>query len=88
MGLTGFRGEILGISISQGYAIVGAAEREAIRLFAQCEGVLLDPLYSGQAAAGLISLIRQGSIQRDEHVLFWHTGGTTGLFAFANQLAD
>jgi len=52
------------------------------------EGVLLDPVYSGRAAAGLIGLIRQGVIRRDEHVLFWHTGGTTGLFAFGGQLTD
>ena len=64
------------------------AARSAIRLFAQYEGVLLDPVYSGRAAAGLIGLIRQGVIRRDEHVLFWHTGGTTGLFAFGGQLTD
>jgi len=69
-----------------GYAVIGAAEREAVRLFAQYEGVLLDPVYTGRVAAGLIGLIRQGVIRRDEHVLFWHTGGTTGLFAFADQL--
>ena len=50
--------------------------------------VLLDPVYSGRAAAGLIGLIGQGVIRRDEQVLFWHTGGTTGLFAFGSQLED
>ncbi len=64
-----------------GYAVLGEAEVEAIRLFARYEGLLLDPVYTGRAAAGLIGLIRQGFFQQDETVLFWHTGGTPALFA-------
>jgi D-cysteine desulfhydrase family pyridoxal phosphate-dependent enzyme len=66
---------------ASGYGVLTEAEREAIRLFARCEGLLLDPVYTGRAAAGLIDLIRKGIFGKDETVLFWHTGGTTALFA-------
>jgi D-cysteine desulfhydrase family pyridoxal phosphate-dependent enzyme len=64
-----------------GYGVLGEPEREAIRLFARYEGLLLDPVYTGRAAAGLIDLIRKGFFSRGETVLFWHTGGTPSLFA-------
>jgi len=64
-----------------GYAILGEPEAEAIRLFAKHEGLLLDPVYTGRAAAGLIGLIRQGFFGKNERVLFWHTGGTPAIFA-------
>jgi D-cysteine desulfhydrase family pyridoxal phosphate-dependent enzyme len=65
-----------------GYAVVGEPEREAIELFGRMEGILVDPVYTGRAAAGLIDLIRRGEIEADERVLFWHTGGTPALFAY------
>lgn len=64
-----------------GYGVMGALEREAIHLFAQNEGILLDPVYTGRAVGGMIDLIRQGFFQRNERVLFWHTGGAPALFA-------
>jgi 1-aminocyclopropane-1-carboxylate deaminase/D-cysteine desulfhydrase-like pyridoxal-dependent ACC family enzyme len=64
-----------------GYGVMGAGEREAIRLFARCEGILLDPVYTGRAAAGLIDLVRKGFFKPQERVLFWHTGGSPALFA-------
>jgi len=64
-----------------GYGVFGEGEREAIKLFAQNEGILLDPVYTGRAAAGLIDLIRQGFFKKDETVLFWNTGGQPSLFA-------
>ena len=67
--------------LGAGYGILGEPEIEAIRLFAQYEGLLLDPVYTGRAAAGLINLIRRGQFQRGQTVLFWHTGGTPALFA-------
>ncbi|MEJ2013180.1 MAG: D-cysteine desulfhydrase family protein [Anaerolineales bacterium] len=69
-----------------GYGVLGEPEREAIELFARQEGVLLDPVYTGREAAGLIDLIRQGKISSDERVLFWHTGGTPALFAYSEGL--
>jgi D-cysteine desulfhydrase family pyridoxal phosphate-dependent enzyme len=64
-----------------GYGVFGAGEREAINLFASNEGLLLDPVYTGRAAAGMIDLIRRGFFRNDETVLFWHTGGQPALFA-------
>jgi L-cysteate sulfo-lyase len=69
-----------------GYAVLTDAEREAVRLVARTEGILLDPVYTGKAMAGLIGLIRQGEIRADERVLFWHTGGSPALFAYADGL--
>jgi L-cysteate sulfo-lyase len=73
---------------SAGYGVLTEAEREAIRLFATFEGILLDPVYTGRAAAGLVNLIRKGFFKRDERVLFLHTGGQPALFAadYADKL--
>ena len=71
-----------------GYGVFGEGEREAIHLFASNEGLLLDPVYTGRAAAGMIDLIRRGFFKKDETVLFWHTGGQPALFAdkYSNSL--
>ena len=73
---------------SAGYGVLTEQEREAIRLFATCEGLLLDPVYTGRAAAGMIDLIRKGFFKNDETVLFLHTGGQPALFAdqYANKI--
>lgn len=72
--------------LGEGYAQVGEPEREAIQMVAQLEGILLDPVYTGRAMAGLIDLIRWGAFTRGQKVLFWHTGGTAALPAFADKL--
>jgi len=64
-----------------GYGVLTDAERESVNLFARYEGLLLDPVYTGRAAAGMINLIRKGFFKPDETVLFWHTGGQPALFA-------
>jgi D-cysteine desulfhydrase family pyridoxal phosphate-dependent enzyme len=64
-----------------GYGVMGSGEREAIDLFARQEGLLLDPVYTARAAVGMIDLVRKGYFRSGETVLFWHTGGTTALFA-------
>lgn len=69
-----------------GYSVVGDLERDAIRTVARTEGLLLDPVYTGRAMGGLIDLIRRGEIDRKEKILFWHTGGTAALSAFAEKL--
>ena len=73
---------------SAGYGVLTQAEREAVKLFAMYEGLLLDPVYTGRAAAGMIDLIRKGFFKKDETVLFWHTGGQPALFAekYANMI--
>ncbi len=67
--------------LGAGYGVMGKNEIEAIKLFASKEGLLLDPVYTGRAAAGLIDLIRRGYFDPSQKVLFWHTGGATALFA-------
>jgi L-cysteate sulfo-lyase len=54
----------------------------AIKLVAQTEGIVLDPIYTGRAMAGLIGLIRQGHFTKDDNVVFMHTGGTPALFPY------
>jgi len=70
----------------EGYGIVGDLEREAIRLMARCEGIVLDPVYAGRAFGALVDLIRKGVFKRSETVLFWHTGGAPALFAYAKEV--
>jgi len=64
-----------------GYGILNSKDKEAVQLFAQFEGLLLDPVYTGRAAGGMIDLIRNGFFSQKDTVLFWHTGGSTALFA-------
>jgi len=64
-----------------GYGVLTSAEIEAAQMFARTEGILLDPVYTGRAAAGLIDMIRKGFFEPEEKILFWHTGGTPALFA-------
>ncbi len=128
--LTGFKGEILGISIDQtktgdapflpiladianaaalrletdiqmrpqdfglncdylgaGYAQPGDLEFSAIQDLAEHEGILLGPVYTARAMGGLADLIRKNRFKKDQTVLFWHTGGTPELFAWADRFA-
>ncbi|HEV2695028.1 MAG TPA: D-cysteine desulfhydrase family protein [Verrucomicrobiae bacterium] len=70
----------------EGYGVVGSLERDAIRLLARSEGIVLDPVYAGRAFGALVDLIRKGTFKKDETVLFWHTGGAPALFAYAQEL--
>ena len=64
-----------------GYGVLTDAGREAVKLFAKYEGLLLDPVYTGRAAAGMLDLIRKDFFKKEETILFWHTGGQPALFA-------
>ncbi len=66
--------------IGPGYAQPSPEMVEAVRAFARLEGIVLDPVYTGKAAAGLIGRVRQGRYD-DRDVVFVHTGGTPALFA-------
>lgn len=70
----------------EGYARPTPQTLEAIRLVAQTEGILLDPVYTGKAMAGLIAEIRKGTFTRDQTVVFLHTGGAPALFAYHSEL--
>ena len=65
--------------IGQGYAVPTAESREAAQLFAETEGILLDPVYTSKAAAGLLAYCREGRFKPSDRVLFWHTGGVLTL---------
>lgn len=72
--------------VGGGYSIPTDEMIEAVRMLARLEGVLLDPVYSGKAMAGLIGLARRGDLKRGERVLFVHTGGAPALYAYQNVL--
>ena len=64
-----------------GYGAITDAAVEAVELVGRLEGIVLDPVYTAKAVAGLVAAVRDGRIGRDETVVFWHTGGAPALFA-------
>ena len=72
--------------IGQGYGIPADSTLEAIDILAKTEAILLDPVYSGKGAAGLIDLIRKGHFKKGERVVFLHTGGAIGLTGYTHVL--
>jgi len=66
--------------IGPGYGINTDESSEAMKLFAEAEGLLLDPVYTSKGAAGLIAYCRRGAFKQTDRVLFWHTGGLMTLF--------
>jgi 1-aminocyclopropane-1-carboxylate deaminase/D-cysteine desulfhydrase-like pyridoxal-dependent ACC family enzyme len=72
--------------VGPGYGLPTPDMGEAVRLAARLEGILLDPVYTGKAMAGLIALIRAGRFDRDTDIVFLHTGGSFGLFAYPDRL--
>ena len=74
--------------MGEGYGLPTQAMLEAVRLMARCEGVLVDPVYSGKAFAGLLSDFRQARYRPGDSVLFIMTGGTPGLYAYRETFAE
>jgi L-cysteate sulfo-lyase len=72
--------------VGERYGVMTTECREALKLVAKTEGIILDPVYTSKAMAGLIDHIRQGRISENEIVIFLHTGGTPALFAYAEDL--
>ncbi len=70
--------------VGEGYGIPTPECLQAIEMFARLEGILLDPVYSGKGAAGLIDLIRKGEMSGDENIVFLHTGGAVALFGYTD----
>jgi L-cysteate sulfo-lyase len=68
--------------VGGGYGLPTEGMVEAVKLVAQTEGILLDPVYSGKAMAGLIDVIRKGELKVEENVVFVHTGGSAALFGY------
>lgn len=73
--------------VGPGYGIPREDTIEAIRMFAELEAILLDPVYSGKGAAGLIDYCRKGQFKAGERVVFIHTGGAAALFGYDEVLS-
>ena len=71
--------------VGDGYSLPTDAMVDAVKLFAQLEGVLLDPVYTGKAAAGLIDQVRCGAFPTSANVVFLHTGGSTALYPYQDE---
>jgi D-cysteine desulfhydrase len=76
--------EVVDSYVGAGYSLPTREMTKAIQLFARMEGVLLDPVYTGKTAAGLIGLTQAGRFAPEENVLLVHTGGSPALFAYPN----
>ena len=72
--------------IGEGYGVLSAAARDAFLLAARSEGLILDPVYTAKAMAGLRDHVRRGLVGRGETVVFVHTGGNPAVFAYAEDL--
>lgn len=68
--------------VGEGYGQPTPGMIDAVTLLARTEGILLDPVYSGKAMAGLIDHVRKGTFRTDEDIVFLHTGGATSLFGY------
>lgn len=73
--------------VGVGYGIPREDTLEAIAMFAQLEGILLDPVYSGKGAAGLIDYCRKGRFTKGERIVFLHTGGSAALFGYDDSFS-
>jgi 1-aminocyclopropane-1-carboxylate deaminase/D-cysteine desulfhydrase-like pyridoxal-dependent ACC family enzyme len=71
--------------VGEGYGVPTPEGISAIRLLARFEGLLLDPVYTGKAMAGLVQMVREGRFGPSENVVFLHTGGWPALFAYEEQ---
>jgi D-cysteine desulfhydrase len=73
--------------VGAGYSLPTDTMIEAVRMLAALEGVLLDPVYTGKAMAGLIGQVREGRWKTGQNILFVHTGGSPALYAYRPVLA-
>ncbi|WP_327232676.1 D-cysteine desulfhydrase family protein [Streptomyces sp. NBC_01317] len=73
--------------IGAGYADLTDAVTDALTTTARAEGVVLDPVYTGRAMAGLIAAVAEGDVRPGQRTVFLHTGGMPGLFGHASAMA-
>jgi len=74
--------------VGPGYSRPTPQMAEAVRMLARLEGILMDPVYTGKAMAGLIDLVRQGHFNKEENVLFIHTGGSPALYVYMDEILE
>jgi D-cysteine desulfhydrase family pyridoxal phosphate-dependent enzyme len=72
--------------VGGGYGILDRKTKEAIKVVAREQGILLDPVYTGKAMVGMMDLVKQGYFKPDDEVVFLHTGGTPALFPYRDEL--
>ncbi len=72
--------------VGAGYSLPTDEMTAAIQIFARLEGILLDPVYTGKTAAGLIGLVHEGRFSKDDNVLFIHTGGAPAIYAYPDAV--
>jgi D-cysteine desulfhydrase len=72
--------------VGPGYSLPTPEMAEAVRMLARMEGVLIDPVYTGKAMAGLIDLVRRGTFNKNENLLFVHTGGSPALYVYMQDI--
>ncbi len=72
--------------VGPGYSLPTPQMAEAVRMLARLEGILMDPVYTGKAIAGLIDLVRKGYFTKEENVLFIHTGGSPALQVYMKEI--
>ncbi|MGD9055473.1 MAG: D-cysteine desulfhydrase [Desulfobacterales bacterium] len=72
--------------VGPGYSLPTAEMAEAVRMLAGLEGILMDPVYTGKAMAGLIDLVRKGTFKKEENILFVHTGGSPALYVYMEHI--
>ena len=73
--------------LKDGYGVFNEDVGGALRLVAESEGVLLDPVYTGKAMAGMLDLMKKDYFGDGENVVFLHSGGTPALFPYRDQIA-
>ena len=73
--------------VGKAYEVPPPEAVNAIKLVARTEGILLDPIYTGRAMAALINLIKQGNFEKDDNIVFMHTGGTPALFPYRREFS-
>ncbi|UCD82774.1 MAG: D-cysteine desulfhydrase [Desulfobacterales bacterium] len=74
--------------VGPGYSLPTPQMAEAVRMLARLEGILMDPVYTGKAMAGLIDLVRKGYFKKDENILFVHTGGSPALYVYIKEVLE
>jgi D-cysteine desulfhydrase len=72
--------------VGPGYSLPTPEMAEAVRMLAGLEGILMDPVYTGKAMAGLIDLVRNGTFDKNENILFIHTGGSPALYVYMQDI--
>lgn len=72
--------------VGPGYSLPTPEMTDAIQTFARTEGILLDPVYTGKTAAGLLAMVEEGAFEQDSTVLFIHTGGSPAIYAYPDEV--